>query len=92
MASGMEAISSTMLSFFNPETKFSLITRSRGTALPLFMHGMPRFGIFAEAVDFTDLDVGEKGGEKIFAKGYLLRDAGQPDASNPGNRRNLCHR
>jgi methionine-gamma-lyase len=78
MASGMAAISSTMLSLLQTGDKVLLDHTLYGNSFALFMRGMPRFGILAEAVDFTDLDALEKAAKRSAPKVIFCETPGNP--------------
>jgi methionine-gamma-lyase len=78
MASGMAAISSTMLSLLQTGDRVLIDHTLYGNSFALFMHGMPRFGIFAEAIDFTDLDAVEKATKKSSPKVIFCETPGNP--------------
>ena len=58
-ASGMAAISSTLLSLLGAGDRVLIDHTLYGNSFALFMRGMPRFGVQVAAVDFTDLDAVE---------------------------------
>ncbi len=78
MASGMAAISSIMLSFLQAGDRILLDHTLYGNSFALFMRGLPRFGVVAEAVDFTDLSSVERAAKKSRPKVIFCETPGNP--------------
>lgn len=78
MASGMAAISSTMLSLLKTGDKVLLDHTLYGNTFALFMRCMPRFGIMPELIDFTDLTALENAVKKFTPKAIFCESPGNP--------------
>jgi methionine-gamma-lyase len=77
-ASGMAAISSTLLSLLEAGDRVLIDHTLYGNSFALFMRGMPRFGVKVAAIDFTDLDGVEDAVRKISPKLIFCESPGNP--------------